>query len=255
MTTGKSALTFAVVAVLVTAGIVASAAARQGDVTQQTGPVYTLEGAWYGRSRSTAWDPRRQRYAASNARPGEGTSLCTISVVRTMSNPVDPGWLEGTLGPVTGRESARKVHSMVRTIFDRWELFGWAKFCRARSPISEDKWNDRRAVPLADGTDVAANFMAPSTRDEFAITFDSRGRRRSVAHRRHASRPAFPAPILRPVPFSRRSSFSEAHLQWAVCAFLLRHHDCSCMATDRRPTGPRCAGADHQRLRRLRTGA
>jgi len=41
MTSRKARLTFAILAALIIAGIGASAA-------QQTGPVYSMEGAWYG---------------------------------------------------------------------------------------------------------------------------------------------------------------------------------------------------------------
>ena len=44
MTSRKARLTFAILAALIIAGIGASAA-------QQTGPVYSMEGAWYGLAR------------------------------------------------------------------------------------------------------------------------------------------------------------------------------------------------------------
>ena len=47
MKSRNARVTFAILALLVTAGIGAPAAARQ-EATQNTGPVYSLEGAWYG---------------------------------------------------------------------------------------------------------------------------------------------------------------------------------------------------------------
>jgi hypothetical protein len=48
MNTTNTRFTVIVLAMLVTGAIGTYAATQQGDLAQETGPVYSVEGAWYG---------------------------------------------------------------------------------------------------------------------------------------------------------------------------------------------------------------
>ena len=84
-------LALAVVAMLVAAGFAASSALQAADTSQETGPVYSLEGAWYGMTTFPALGPQPtfDTFTSNAQRPGsEGTFLCTI-----------PAQIAGTLTP------------------------------------------------------------------------------------------------------------------------------------------------------------
>jgi len=80
MTLTGRVLALAVVSVAVATGIPASATLRPPD-PQETGPVYSVEGSWYGMTTFPALGPQPtfDTFMSNAQRPGrEGTFLCTI---------------------------------------------------------------------------------------------------------------------------------------------------------------------------------
>jgi hypothetical protein len=141
MTSRKARLTFAILAALIIAGIGASAA-------QQTGPVYSMEGAWYGLVSISGLGstPSLDTFTSDAQRQGDaGTFLCTIPAVSKMPNPLNPsGWL-GTTSSGHGNwvriGKNRYGFTAVRTIFDEnGSLFGWARFWGTITPISDNEY-------------------------------------------------------------------------------------------------------------------
>lgn len=155
-------LTFAGLVVIV-AGVVASAATRQGDdSTQETGPVYQLEGAWYGTVTVTGKAPTASldTFTSDAQKRGvQGTALCTIPAAGRLPNPENPaGWLSAT--PSAHGNWVRigtniYAYSMVRTLYDETGAsVGWARFWGTITPISEDEYTGVMNANyfLADGT-------------------------------------------------------------------------------------------------------
>ncbi len=141
MTTRNTLLTFAILAVLVTVSVCISAA-------QETEPVYSMEGAWYGMVTITGLgsSPSLDTFSSNAQRHGvEGTFLCTIPAVNKMTNPSNPsGWLSTTPsghGNWVRIGKNRYAFTAVRTIFDETgRLFGWARFWGTVTPISENEY-------------------------------------------------------------------------------------------------------------------
>ena len=146
MKTRNARLTFAV-AVLVTAGIVASTAARQGSLTGETGPVYSMEGVWYGMTVIDGMAPIASvdTLTANAQRPGEaGTFLCNVRAIGKVPNPLNPnGWLSVTpwgQGSWVRSGTNRAAFTAVRTIVNEsGQFFGWAKFWGTMTLISENE--------------------------------------------------------------------------------------------------------------------
>jgi len=182
MTTSTTRLTFAILAVVVTAGIVASAAAQQGDPAQQTGPVYALEGAWYGMVTISGMGstPSLDTFTSNAQRHGvEGSALCTIPAVGRMPNPSDPdGWLASTPsahGNWVRIATNRHAFTMVRTIFDHnGMLFGWARFWGTITPVSDNEYMGTMNAQyyLPDGTTISPLFTGTLHSHRIDITFE-----------------------------------------------------------------------------------
>jgi len=140
MTTRKARWGFAILAVIVAAGIGAFAA--RGD-----GSVYSMEGAWYGMVSISGLGstPAIDTFSSNAQRQGyEGTFLCTIPAVNKMPNPLNPnGWLGTT---PSGHGNWVRIgqnliaFTAVRAIFDEaGRPFGWARFWGTVSLISKNE--------------------------------------------------------------------------------------------------------------------
>lgn len=71
----------AVASILVAGGFAASSALPAADPSQETGPVYSVEGAWYGMTNIVGLPPTPtfDTFVSNARRPGiEGTFLCNI---------------------------------------------------------------------------------------------------------------------------------------------------------------------------------
>ena len=175
MTTRKTLLTFAILAVLVTVSVCIAAA-------QENGPVYSMEGAWYGMVtiNGLGSTPSLDTFASDAQMHGvEGTFLCTIPSVSKMPNPSNPsGWLSTTAsghGNWVRIGKNRYAFTTVRTVFDETgRLFGWAKFWGTITPISENEYtgtmNARYYLP--DGTAFTPLFTGTLHSNRIEITFE-----------------------------------------------------------------------------------
>ncbi len=141
MTLRRKVTALAVVSVLVFAGISASAALQALD-PQETGPVYSIEGAWYGITTfpGTAIPPTPtfDTFTSNAQRPGvEGTFLCT--------GPA--GMLATALGDATPSGHGNWVRigtntyafTALRSIVNGSTFVGWAKFWGTITAVSDDE--------------------------------------------------------------------------------------------------------------------
>lgn len=91
MTVKRKTFAFAVVSILVAGGFAASSALQAADPSQETGPVYSIEGAWFGITTFPTLGPQPtlDTFTSNAQRPGSvGTLLCTV-----------PAQIAGTLTP------------------------------------------------------------------------------------------------------------------------------------------------------------
>jgi hypothetical protein len=135
---------FAILTVLVAVSVGASAA-------QQTGPVYSMEGAWYGiASINGVGDlPSLDTFASDAQRHGvEGTFLCTTPAMNKIPHPSHLGdqnyWLAITPsghGNWVRIDKNRYAFTAVRAVLDQTGiLFGWARFWGTITPISDNEY-------------------------------------------------------------------------------------------------------------------
>jgi hypothetical protein len=145
MTRGRRRATVAVLTMLLAAGVASSAAAQAGPAT---GPVYAIEGAWYGivTISGVGPTPSLDTFTSNAQRHGvEGTFLCTIPAVSKMPNPFSPsGWVAATPaghGNWVRLETNTYAFTAVRSLFDQnGSPFGWARFWGTITPVSDDEY-------------------------------------------------------------------------------------------------------------------
>lgn len=184
MKTRNIRLPVAVMAVLVTAGIVASAAARLNDVTQETGPAYSLEGAWYGTASLAGLPPvpTLDNFTSAAQKPGvEGSVLCTIPVMtlRHPDHPTDPQyWL--TMAP-SGHGNWVRVgtnafaYTAVRTLVDQSGVyFGRGRNWGTFTAPSENEFSGTMTFRFyrADGTPFGRTFTGVANSTRVEITYE-----------------------------------------------------------------------------------
>jgi hypothetical protein len=162
---------------------VASAAAPSTGSTQETGPVYKLEGAWYGTVTVEGKAPAASLdtfTSDAQQQAAKGTALCTIPAIGKLKNPSNPdGWLAVTPsahGNWVRIGTNTYAYSMVRTLYDeKGAWFGWARFWGTITPISENEYTGvmKANYFLPDGTPLlpqAVSATQYSTRIE--VPFD-----------------------------------------------------------------------------------
>ena len=158
----KARLTFAGLAAVVAASLMGAAAEQQSDLTLETAPNYSLEGAWYGTVTVANKAPAASldTFTSNAQNQGvKGTALCTIPAVGKLPNPLNPdGWLAVTPSAHgdwvrTGKNTY--AYSMVRTLYDeKGASFGWARFWGTITTISGDEYTGEMNANyfLPDGT-------------------------------------------------------------------------------------------------------
>ena len=160
----------AVVSALVVAGVSASAALRAPD-RQETGPVYSVEGAWYGITDITGLPPTPtlDTFTSNAQRPGrEGTFLCTVpAAVAGNQTPSGHGnWVRiGT---------NQYAFTAVRAITNGATFVGWAKYWGTITAISDDELTGtiNAQFYLANGTPISPVYGGTLERHRVEITFE-----------------------------------------------------------------------------------
>lgn len=146
MRSRKTRVMVAILAVLVTAGI-SAAGLRHDGLQAQTGPVFPIEGVWYGMTFLNGLPPIASvdTMTANAQRPGEaGTFLCNVPAIGKVPNPLNPnGWLSATpwgQGTWVRIGTNRAAFTAVRTIVtESGQFFGWAKFWGTMTVVSENE--------------------------------------------------------------------------------------------------------------------
>jgi hypothetical protein len=169
MTLRKKALAVAVVLVLVVAGVSASAA-LQASVTQDTGPVHSLEGAWYGITSFNGIPPTPtfDTFTSNAQRHGiEGSFLCTIPAVAA------PGQTPSGHGNWV-RIATNKYAFTAMRAFVSGSTFGWAKFWGTIVAVSDDELTGtiNMQIYLPDGTPMSPVYTGTLERHRIQIAFE-----------------------------------------------------------------------------------
>ena len=160
MTVKGNVLALAIVSVLVAGSMGASAALQAVGRSQETGPVYSLEGAWYG---MTTFDggtipptPTLDTFTSNAQRPGvRGSFLCTIPAeIAGGQSPSGHGnWVRvGT---------NKYAYTAVRTMMQGGAHVGWARFWGTITPTSHQELT---------GT-INAQFFLPDGKTPFSPQF------------------------------------------------------------------------------------
>ncbi len=139
---------------------------------QETGPVYSLEGAWYGMvtitSPVTINSPSLDTFTSNAQRHGiEGTFLCTIPPFPNSTASGHGNWVR--IGTNT------YAYTAVRTVFNPdGSLKGRAKFWGTITPISENEYtgtmNSQNYLP--DGTPFSPLFTGTLHSKRVEIIFE-----------------------------------------------------------------------------------
>lgn len=161
-----------VVSLLVAAGTSASVAAQPPD-PQETGPVYSVEGAWYGMTTFIGGaippTPTFDTFTSNAQRPGlEGTFLCTIptAMAGTQTPSGHGNWVRiGT---------NKYAFTAMRAITNGSTFVGWAKFWGTITAVSADELTGTITAQfyLPNWTPVSPQFVGTLERHRIDITFE-----------------------------------------------------------------------------------
>ena len=174
VTLTSKVLALAVLSVAVAAGIPASAALPLPD-PQETGPVYSVEGAWFGITTFPALGPQPtlDTFVSNAQRPGsEGTFLCTVpaqlAILGNLSlTPSAHGnWVRiGT---------NRYAFTAVRIIMSGSTFVGLARFWGTITAVSDDELTGTMNAQFysPDGTPTSPVFTATLERHRIEVTFE-----------------------------------------------------------------------------------
>jgi hypothetical protein len=168
-------LSLAVVSVVVAAGISASAALQPPD-PRETGPVYSIEGAWYGITTfpSLGPQPTFDTFTSNAQRPGrEGTFLCTIpaQIAGGMTPSGHGNWVR--IG--TNKYAFTAVRIMMSGSAPGSTFVGLARFWGTITAVSDDELTGTMNAQfyLPDGTTpISPVFAGTLERHRIEITFE-----------------------------------------------------------------------------------
>jgi hypothetical protein len=173
MTLKGRVLAFVIASVLAAAGVSASAALLSPDSSQETGPVYSLEGAWYGITTFPGTPipptPTLDTFVSNAQRRGvEGTFLCTIPA------EIAGGQTPSGHGNWVRIATNRYAFTAMRARMDGAAFVGWVKFWGTITPASDDELTGTiNAQFLApDGTPASPPFPGTLERHRIGITFE-----------------------------------------------------------------------------------
>jgi hypothetical protein len=170
MTLTSKVLALAVLSVGVAAGIPASAA-RQPPDPQETGPVYSIEGAWFGVTTFPTLGPQPtfDTFASNAQRPGrEGTFLCTVPAqIAGGTTPSGHGnWVRiGT---------NRYAFTAVRIMMSGTTFVGLARFWGTITAVSDDELTGTMNAQFysPDWTPTSPVFTGTLERHRIEVTFE-----------------------------------------------------------------------------------
>jgi hypothetical protein len=140
MTLNRRVLALALGSLLAVVGFVATSALQAADARQETGPVYSVEGAWYGMTDFPGLPstPTLDTLTSDAQRHGvEGTFLCTLP----------PGMASiGSLNYTPAAQGAwRRIatntyaYTNMRAVTSGATPVGWAKFWGTITAVSENE--------------------------------------------------------------------------------------------------------------------
>ncbi len=165
-------LAFAVVSVVVAAGLSASVA-LQAYHSQEIGPVYELEGAWYGMTTfpgsSIPPTPTMDTFASNAQQHGvEGTYLCTVPAA------IAGGQTPSGHGNWVRIATNTYAYTAVRARMNGATFLGWAKYWGTVTALSDDELTGTINVQFFDlgGAPVSPQFPGSLERHRVGITFE-----------------------------------------------------------------------------------
>lgn len=171
MTLKGKVLALAVVSMLVAGGFAASSALQAADSSQETGPVYSLEGAWYGMTNVVGLPPTPTLDTfVSNAQRSsvEGTFLCNL--------PAGVGGGATSSGHGNWVRIATNVYAYtaVRVIASGTTHVGWFKFWGTITAVSDNELTGTFYAQSyqPNGTPMSPVFTGTLERHRIDITFE-----------------------------------------------------------------------------------
>jgi hypothetical protein len=171
MTLKGKVLALAVVSMLVAGGFAASSALQAADPSQETGPVYSLEGAWYGMTNIVGLPPTPtlDTFTSNAQRSGvEGTFLCNI--------PAGVGGGASPSGHGNWVRIATNVYAYtaVRAIASGTTHVGWFKFWGTITAVSDNELTGTIYAQSyqPDWTPISPVFTGTIERHRIDITFE-----------------------------------------------------------------------------------
>jgi len=170
MTLTSRVLALAVVSVAVAAGISASAALQPPD-PQETGPVYSVEGSWFGMTTfpTLGAQPTFDTFASNAQQPGrEGTFLCTIpaAIAGEMTPSGHGSWVR--------IETNRYAFTAVRIMMSGPTFAGLARFWGTITAVSGDELTGTMNAQFYSptGTPTSPVFTGTLVRHRIEVTFE-----------------------------------------------------------------------------------
>jgi hypothetical protein len=170
MTLKRKVLALAVVSIVVAGGFAASSALQAADPSQETGPVYSLEGAWHGMTNIVGIPPTPtlDTFTSNAHRSGvEGTFLCTV-----------PAGLAGNQTP-SGQGNWVRIATNMRlhsgaTITNGTTHVGWTRFWGTITPVSDNELTGtiNAQVYQPNWTPMSPVFTGTLERHRIDITFE-----------------------------------------------------------------------------------
>ena len=175
MTFRGKILALAVVSMLVVGGFAASSALHAANASQETGPVYSLEGAWYGMTEipGIPSTPTFDTFTSNARRPGvEGSFLCTI--------PAELATLAAGSFTPAGHGNwvriATNVYAFtaVRVIMNGTTHVGWARFWGTITAVSDSELTGTMNIQLyqPNGTPMSPVFPGILERHRIDVTVE-----------------------------------------------------------------------------------
>lgn len=173
MTLKETVLALAVVSAVAAGAVGTSVALQAADRSQETGPVYSLEGAWYG---MTTFDggmipptPTLDTFTSNAQRHGvQGSFLCTIPAL--MAGGQTPSGHGNWVRVGTNKYA----YTAVRAIMNGAVFVGWARFWGTITPVSSEELTGTINAQffLPDGTPASPQFSGTIERHRVDITFE-----------------------------------------------------------------------------------